>query len=1721
MATATELAINSSATALDMANAIFGPGVTVVSASYTGDPLSAGTYSGATSTIPGISPTSTGVILSTGRAADFTNSNGNSNTNTATNTSTDTSGVNGDAQLNAIAGMATYDAAILNASFIPDGDTLTMQFVFSSEEYPEYVSGGVNDSFGVWVNGVFVPVSITVAGNVAIDEVNSGKNENLYINNTGDQYNTEMDGFTYVLSFKAPVNSGQVNTIKIGIADGGDSIYDSNLLIMGDSAQTVTLAMDDDINVVANNQRTFDILGNDNATTGTLTITQINGQNVVAGQTITLTSGQQVRLNADGTITVFSNGVLGAENLSYTITNGTTTDVGYITINTVSAATRDGIVSGTSGNDIIQAGYVGDPDGDLIDSNDGTGVLGTTGNSDLIYAGAGNDSIVSAEGNDIIFGGAGIDSIYGGNGNDTIDGDDGNDLIYGGAGNDALTGGSGVDTLYGGAGNNIIYAGDGVDVVFADPLANNTVYGGTGNDTVTMDSGNDTVLAGDNNDAVYGGAGNDSLLGESGTDLVDAGAGNDFVDGGTGADQLTGGAGNDSVLGGDDNDTLILANGFGIDTLAGGEAGLDNDILNTATMTANTTVTFTGAEAGSITDGTNSAGFSQIEQLVLGSGNDLITGGLGNEVVFAGAGNDTAYGGAGNDNYDMGQGNDSYGTTSAESAGNDTISGGEGSDSIVTGQNNDVIFGGTGADTLSGGMGSDSVYGGDDSDLFTVFDDSEFDLIQGGEGGLDNDTLSFGNTLTTAGVTVTLTGAEQGSYAFNATPAGYAQSTGTFTEIEALSGTGFADTFNGTGSTAGAVINANAGNDTINAGSGNDQIDGGSGNDLIRDGAGNDTVYGGAGVDDILSGAGNDQIFGGSESDLITLLDNSGNDTIAAGEGGDTTGGGDVLNLDINTNATVTFIGNEAGTATFGSNTTSFSEFETVVTDLGNDLINASVTTSGQNIYAGAGQDTVFGGSGNDSILGEAGNDSLVGGAGNDTILGDAGNDTITGGTGRDQLFGGNDVDTFYAGGNATVQGGEGGTDNDTLIVNNVVGLVYGGGTNEAGTLTLADGTTVTFSEIEHLVLNGGTPDGIILGTSGSDSIGAGFVDVNGDVIDNNDALLGNVGSNDDEVYAGAGNDTISGLAGNDFLYGGDNNDSIDGGAGNDYIQGDAGNDTANGGDGNDFIRGDAGNDSVYGGTGNDSVYGGSESDHVYGGDGTDQVYGGTGDDTVYGGIGNDSVTGSEGNDSVFGDDGNDYIQGSSGSDTLFGGLGSDTLLGEEDADLIFGGAGDYVDGYESVTTGTDNDTLNVSGIASITWDKLNPENGTITYASGETLAFYNVEHVIVDGVEVFAPNFIVEGTSGGDLIDGNYQGDLQGDHIDASDNLPGNNDDLVQAGGGNDTVFAGTGNDVVLGEAGQDVLNGEAGNDSLDGGAGNDSLFGGAGDDSLFGGTGNDVLTGGTGNDQLSGGNDRDVIFGGIGDVIDGGSGGDNVDTLDLTSYGQSGTTIIYGGGDDSSGTVNFLDGSGAVIGSLTFTNIENVITCFGSGTMIATDQGEMPVQDLGPGDRVLTRDQGYATIVWAGARKLTAAELIAKPAFQPVRIAKGALGHGLPERDLIVSPQHRMLWSSVQTELLFGETEVLVAALHLVGLPGIRRACPAEGVTYHHVMCAQHEILRSDGAWSESFQPGATTLDGMQDQQRAEILALFPQIDQSPNTYPAARMTLKSREARVLLAN
>jgi len=333
MVAASELSVNTGASATTMAETIFGDGVTVVSASYTGDNRSSGVYSNGDSTAPDATPGDTGVILSTGKAHDFTNFRGQSNNNSGT--STNTHGVNNDPGFNAIAGGNTYDASILDVDFIPTGDTMTMQFTLSSEEYPEYWSS-FSDIIGVWINGNYVEMSVG-NGDADVQNINSGTNENLFLDNTGDAFNTEMDGLTITLTLTIPVNAGVVNSIRIGVADQGDSSYDTNLLIAGNSVQTTLVAVHDTDTMYANGTRIIDALGNDiNSTGGTLTITHINGVAVAIGDTVTLPSGDVVTLNADGTMTVVGDADTGVINFSYEVASSTgATDVGFVTVATI------------------------------------------------------------------------------------------------------------------------------------------------------------------------------------------------------------------------------------------------------------------------------------------------------------------------------------------------------------------------------------------------------------------------------------------------------------------------------------------------------------------------------------------------------------------------------------------------------------------------------------------------------------------------------------------------------------------------------------------------------------------------------------------------------------------------------------------------------------------------------------------------------------------------------------------------------------------------------------------------------------------------------------------------------------------------------------------------------------------------------------------------------------------------------------------------------------------------------------------------------------------------------------------------------------------------------------------------------------------------------------------------------------------------------------------
>lgn len=335
MVAGVELPINRFASAQDMAELIFGDGVTVTDASYTGDRDSSGIYTNGDAISPGVTPGDTGIMFSTGDLRGFTNNNP-AQSNLSGSTTTNSSGPNNVPDFNDAAGTNTFDAAYLDVEFETNADVMTMQFVFASEEFPEFANSQFQDFVGVWINGSFVDLSV---GNGDIDPGNldPSSSPNLFVDNTADQFNTEMDGFTATLTLTIPVNSSGPNFIRIGIADVSDNNYDSTLLIAADSVQTTLVATDDQSNLFPTGSRTIDLLSNDvNTTGGTLEISQINGTNVTAGSMLTLASGQDILVNGDGTITVQGDGDV--ENVSFTYEVSSTTgasDVGFVTLNSI------------------------------------------------------------------------------------------------------------------------------------------------------------------------------------------------------------------------------------------------------------------------------------------------------------------------------------------------------------------------------------------------------------------------------------------------------------------------------------------------------------------------------------------------------------------------------------------------------------------------------------------------------------------------------------------------------------------------------------------------------------------------------------------------------------------------------------------------------------------------------------------------------------------------------------------------------------------------------------------------------------------------------------------------------------------------------------------------------------------------------------------------------------------------------------------------------------------------------------------------------------------------------------------------------------------------------------------------------------------------------------------------------------------------------------------
>ncbi|RNF32819.1 hemolysin [Paracoccus methylarcula] len=196
--------------------------------------------------------------------------------------------------------------------------------------------------------------------------------------------------------------------------------------------------------------------------------------------------------------------------------------------------------------------------------------------------------------------------------------------------------------------------------------------------------------------------------------------------------------------------------------------------------------------------------------------------------------------------------------------------------------------------------------------------------------------------------------------------------------------------------------------------------------------------------------------------------------------------------------------------------------------------------------------------------------------------------------------------------------------------------------------------------------------------------------------------------------------------------------------------------------------------------------------------------------------------------------------------------------------------------------------------------------------------------------------------------------------------------------------------------------------------------------------------------------------------------------------------------------------------------------VVCFARGTLIETEIGAVPVENLKVGISVRTKDNGYQPIRWIGSKKLSAVDFLIYPQLRPIRIRNGSLGNNTPSEDLLVSPQHRILASSRIVQRMFGSDEVLVAAKQILRLNGVEIAKDIDGIEYFHFLLDQHEIVTANGAEAESLYTGPEALKLVEPEALEEIFSLFPELrNGNPAEQPASARPLASgRMARKLTA-
>jgi Ca2+-binding RTX toxin-like protein len=1399
--------------------------------------------------------------------------------------------------------VTSNDAATLEFKFTvsdPNASWISMQILFGSEEYPEFVNS-YPDIAGVFIDGVNAAL---FDGDISSPLSVLGKNvdNGYFLDNSTGEYSTIYDGITRSLTLGGRLGVG-VNgehTIRIVIADTNDRILDSGIFVS-------------DIQAV--NSATFGLTLNE--PTGNDSLLGGSGNDTIFGN-----GGNDTLLGEEGDDRL--DGGAGADSML----GGTGNDI-YI----VDSAFDAVVESLGEGSDTVESGI-----SYTLTSGSHIEVLNLTGSSSL--SGTGNEfdnTILGNIGTNMLSGGAGNDSLAGGGGRDTLLGGSGDDTLFaiyesdlssslaGGTGNDLYLVDSTLNSLNDISGNDTVEASVSYNLAARNVIGvENLVLLGTDNLIGIGNSLANSLIGNSGDNSLLGGLGRDTLLGGEGNDTLDARK----DQGDTAPDRLEGGSGDDTYL---VNSTL--------DTVVG--TGSNETIVSTVSFSlASSLVSGVGNLLLSGTGDIDGTGDSLANRVTGNSGINVLRGGAGDDTLLGGGGNDQFIGGEGLDLLVGGTGNDLFVAENASDAASDVFLGGGGIDSVRSavsfdlgasnvsdidnliyngsagatltgnisdnslisqGAGNDTLIAVGGNNTLDGGQGDNFLIGGSGNDYFIVNTTGDTVIEADSDGGIDE-----------VAVRISVPSGQLVAYQLEDDQ-----------NVEILSYEGNRQSSLVGNNLNNAIYGAQFGN-TLDGADGDDYLVGGSGRDSLHGGGGDDTLDGRGGSDTLSGGEGSDYYYVDSQTANIIETNNpapttprSHADAIRSSVSYSL-----VYNLELASKIEDLHLSGSAN-----------------LQGTGNSLDNYITGNDGENTLTGqGGNDTVYGGLGADLVEGGVGNDLLFGGGTPQTDLPEDASTSVAvnpgqtySGTfdrvGNANLINNSDVDwirtelnagqayTFefsasFVGSALELSLTSFGIDYPRTATGGIDGVwdiydesgsyfYYNNPAREARNkkfflkIELLRDSTVYIPVYSYgpavgtytLTLpQGGEPaltfgdnaSNTLLGGDGSDTLVAGNGrDAKGNPI--GDILLGGTNGIPGSIDTDNSSDSLLGGDGNDILDGGQGADTMVGGAGNDTYfvenKSDGIVETEDGGRHDLVIASLEKNPALWvtdlgtkfaglnptTGAGFDldlaNVYSsvehaslmGSANLYILGNSDSNSLSGNFGNNYINAGRGDDSLFGQGGNDYLVGGDGADLLDGGSGINTMGGGFGADTYVVNDRNDWIIDEEQGLDGGEDLVRTYFNFDPiqgLNQNGDNTFA-PNLADFSPAITkspsFASTDLASFYALEHFELLGAAVYGV---------GNALSNSMKA--------------GNSPALLLGNGGEDTLLGGVGGDTLFGDTPDfyatpdlyasapkdtqtqeflDGIIGQEASDYLDGGAGDNYLDGGRGFDTMIGGAGNDTF--------------------------------------------------------------------------------------------------------------------------------------------------------------------------------------------------------------------------------------------------------------------------------------